>query len=139
MCLSCHRVLSDKIIKRDLKEILRAKNFNGWNSTSLNHVIFAYYGINGHKAKDLASKVLKEYIIWKEIHQKSSDASFFGEPSAADVKDEISHADLILEALQSEEIVTQDEIRGAFFGSLSNERMKKLNDRIELMIRSRES
>lgn len=64
MCFICHKAFADEIIKKQLVDALNKQNFEGWNSTSLNHVIIAAIGYNGKEASIISKEILVKYMKW---------------------------------------------------------------------------
>ena len=62
MCFKCHTGLSDEFIHKELINALDKKNYNEWNTTSVNHMFLIASGLNGYDNKILAIEVLMEFI-----------------------------------------------------------------------------
>jgi len=62
MCFLCHKKLSNETITNQLLDMLIIKNFNEWNTTTINHLIIISSGINGNNNKKIAIILLNQYI-----------------------------------------------------------------------------
>lgn len=65
MCLFCHQSMPDETVKKQLLQSVENPQFELWNATSLNHLIISVVGFNGYEVSDLAYKLVKDYIAWK--------------------------------------------------------------------------
>lgn len=59
--------LPDEIVEKQLQEALEKKNFNEWNATSINNLVFVIIN-NSEKCKILAIQLLKEYKEYNKIN-----------------------------------------------------------------------
>ena len=66
MCFQCHLRISDDEIYNQLTNITNKYDFDQWNTTSVNHMLFICLGYNGSSNKDLGIKIMSEFIKYLE-------------------------------------------------------------------------
>ena len=73
MCLSCHSGICDDEVKQQLVTFLNDTNiehkFEKCNTTAINHLFIAASGYNGDECKNVAIKILNEFICWYKQQQ----------------------------------------------------------------------
>lgn len=76
MCISCHGTPEDTL--KELTNIYSTKDykFNDWNTTSVNHLIISMSNHDGPKCKEIATKILKEFVKW---YEKNKNDNYFPE------------------------------------------------------------
>tara|TARA_Y100000741_G_scaffold169364_1_gene128271 strand:+ start:750 stop:1100 length:351 start_codon:yes stop_codon:yes gene_type:complete len=68
MCIRCHSGLSDTKVLEDLTNALKTKQYEIFNKTSINHILFAALNYNGEQTKKIAIELLEEYNEWAKIN-----------------------------------------------------------------------
>ena len=71
MCWKCHQFISNEDINQQIKEGLEKKDFNYYNTTSINHIIIVASGYNGDENKQLAIQLLEEFSIFLTTKPKN--------------------------------------------------------------------
>lgn len=64
MCLHCNKFITKSNLISSLKSELNAENFESYNTTSVEFILYACFGLHGDEAKNLAMDVLEKFIDW---------------------------------------------------------------------------
>jgi len=81
MCYSCEQKFQNE---GELLQSLVNPKFVLWNGSSISHLILIFIGFNDEKCSKLASKLIDNYIKYKQEFPTNDDW-FFGHPSAQSV------------------------------------------------------
>ena len=73
MCIICHSSLTDEQVISNLEDILNSNDnqYETWNETSLHRIFIISTGYNGFEARNLASKIMNKFLVWKKNNKQS--------------------------------------------------------------------
>jgi hypothetical protein len=64
MCFKCHSGLSNENINQQLKIIIKNRNYNNFNTTSIEHLFIIASGYNNEINQQLALYILNDFMLY---------------------------------------------------------------------------